>query len=456
MKKGIEFVLSLNATRFSSGIGKATEAMNVLSNKTKSLKHALTDISTTKLAIGGIVGGAVGIYANQVRQIADEYTNLNSRLKLVTDGEAELTAVRERLFQISQETGTEYAANADGYAKLARSVKNLGGVFQESLQITELVNKSLTVNGSSTEAAASFMLQFAQAMGKGKLDGDEFTAMLESNAYFANQLAKALETDMAGLLEMREAGELTANRLRTAFPKMAQAISIEFGKIAPTTGRAMTALDNVFKRIIDDANQASGGTGKVSNSILQLARTIDQNREGIINLFSFMIEMAAGATDKVVKLTSTVGNIGRSFSGWGAVFDGKLSFFEFATMDAKELNEWLIKNTKAVKETGGAAKAAGNEITAATKQAADAQKQVTKDALKEMEKMYKSYAKEVSRIQDELADHQRSAEEELREMTVIPAMPCSPVIALKPASGFANFSGKHAGASFRNRLFLRI
>ena len=41
------------------------------------------------------------------------------------------------------------------------------------------------------------------------------------------------------------------------------------------------------------------------------------------------------------KTVAAVGNIGQSFAGWDAVFDGKLSFFEFATMNAKELNTWL-------------------------------------------------------------------------------------------------------------------
>ena len=412
----IEILLSARDTGFSSGIGKATKGLHTLQGQAKSLQTTLSGLSSVKLAIGGIVGGAAGYYANQVRQIADEYTNLNSRVRLVSDSEAEFATVQELLYQISQETGTAFAGNAEAYAKLARAVKNLGGNSQEALQITELVNKSLIVNGSTSAMAAAFMLQFAQSMGKGKLDGDEFTSMLENNAYFANELAKALKTDMAGLLEMREAGELTADRLRAAFPKMAQEITDAFGKIAPTTSRAWTMLENVYKRIINDADQASGGTGKISSSVIHLAQTIDQRRDGIINLFSFMITMAAGATDKIVRLSEKIGNIGQSFSGWGAVFDGKLNFFDFATMDAKELNEWLIKNTQAAKAIADAAKMTGNDVSRSATQTANTQKKVTGDALKEMTKMYKDYAKEVDKLQGDLGDHQRSAEEELREM----------------------------------------
>ncbi|MGD9949319.1 MAG: tape measure protein [Desulfobulbus sp.] len=405
----IEAILALKDTNMSSGIGKATKGLQGLQKEAETLKIKLSGLSAMKLAIGGLAAGGTAYYANEVRKIADEYTNLNSRLKLVTDGEQELALVRERLYQISQQTGTEYAGNADSYAKLARAVKDLGGTSEETLQITELVNKSLIVNGSSSEMASSFMLQFAQALGSGVLQGDEFRAMLESNSFFAGELAKALNTNIAGLRQMSKDGELTAGTLRTAFPKMAQAINSEFSKISPTVERAMTMLGNSFKRIIDESNRASGGTKTISQSIINLAQTIDQHREGIIALFTKMIDLAS-------KTVGALGNIGQSFAGWDAVFDGKLSFFEFATMNAKELNAWLKENIKSMDETGKAAQKAGAEISQSAKQSADTQKEVTKDALKEMKKQYQDYAKEVKKLQGELADNQRSVQEELRDM----------------------------------------
>ena len=165
--------LRTNRTQM-AGLGSSTDDLAkkqvALRKDIQQTQTALGGLSLTKLGIaGGLV--ALGYYANQVRKIADEYTNLNSRLKLVTEGEDELAKVRERLYMISQETGTEYAGNADSYTKLARAVKDLGGTSEDTLQITELVNKSLIINGSTTSMASAFMLQFAQAMGSGVLQG---------------------------------------------------------------------------------------------------------------------------------------------------------------------------------------------------------------------------------------------------------------------------------------------
>ncbi|MGD9947520.1 MAG: tape measure protein [Desulfobulbus sp.] len=366
--------------------------------------------------LGALAAREVAGYANQVRKIADEYVNLNSRLKLVTDGEQDLAYVRKQLYDLSQETGTDFSANADSYAKLARAVRELGGDTDDTLQIVEMINKSLTINGSTTEMSASFMMQFAQAMGSGVLQGDEFRSMLENNSYFAAALAKELDTNIAGLRQMSKDGELTADVLRRAFPGMAKEISAEFSQIQPTVGRALTMLNNAFKSVVDESNQASGGTGKISASIIGLARTIEEHREGIVSIFSFIIDMAAGATDKVIRLGEAVGNIARSGSGWEAVFSGDLSFFEFATMNAKELNEWLKKNKKSAEEFGDTAKESSKKAADAAKESAGTMSKETKKALDEMKKKYQDYAKEIQRINADISGRTRSLYAELRDM----------------------------------------
>ena len=59
----IEILLSARDTGFSSGIGKATKGLHTLQSQAKSLQTTLSGLSSVKLAIGGIVGGAAG-YSN--------------------------------------------------------------------------------------------------------------------------------------------------------------------------------------------------------------------------------------------------------------------------------------------------------------------------------------------------------------------------------------------------------
>lgn len=468
-KKTFEFILSASAIGWQN-VNKARVGLNAFNKDVKTgnkqlqesrKQAALTTTSFSNLGrtvAGVFTGAAIIYYANKVRQVSDEYQNLNSRLKLVTDGSEDLAMVQDKLFKISQDTGTKYADNAGSYTKLAFALKDVGAQSEETLKITELVNKSLIVNGSSTAESSSFMLQFAQAMGSGVLQGDEFRAMLESNSYFAGLMAKSLGTNIAGLRQMSKEGKLTSDVLRGTFPKMAEEINTAFAKMPATTARAMTALENAFYRIVDDSNKASDGTGTIAASILELAQTIDQNRDGIVSLFTGIISLAS-------KTTVAVANIGQSLAGWAAVGDGRLSIFRFATMDAKELSTWLKQNASEVglldakiaqlkerkKEVASegyytpaaiASKKAvldgiNQEISALEKQklaisktamshdnvsaaaakSAAEQKNTVLKVTKEMTAAYQKYADEVRKIQNEIANGERSLAAQLRELT---------------------------------------
>ncbi|MFA5407424.1 MAG: hypothetical protein WC343_01475, partial [Bacilli bacterium] len=135
---------------------------------------------------------------------------------------------------------------------------------------------------------------------------------------------------------MASEGKITSGVMIEAFSTSAQTIDAEFGKMQPTISQAMTDLRTVFGRLIADSDKAGGGTNQIAIEISNLAKTIGEEREGIIELLSTMFSMAG----KVVK---AFGNIGQSIRGWSAVKRGDLGFFEFSGMNADELDDWLKK-----------------------------------------------------------------------------------------------------------------
>ena len=256
----------------------------------KDAKRTGKSIRQSFSGLGGMIGGlfvGAGIIAGVkgIVTVTDEYTNLNSRLKTVTDSSKDLAFVEKELYKQSQKTGTSYAANADSYARLSGALKDAGAKSREILGITELVNKSLIVNGSSAAEAGAFMTQFSQAMGSGVLQGDELKSILESNATFARELAKAFDTDIAGLRKMGSQGELTAEKIRKAFPKMAEEINKSFGQIELTVGRAMTEVENAFKKVVFEGNNAVGGNKRLAESIRGIARTLEENGDVFADFF---------------------------------------------------------------------------------------------------------------------------------------------------------------------------
>lgn len=416
--QNIEIHITGDASSFQKAVSDTVGKINKLETVSRGATSSMTSSFSTlgKTVVGFFAARQMASYAASITRVADQYSNINARLNLVSETTEDLLQIQDRLYQSSQETGTSYSSNADAYAKLAMSLKGLKAKSEELLRINDLVSKSLIINGSSAEESASFQLQFAQAMGSGVLQGDEFKAMLESNSYFASLLAKALGTDIAGLRKMSKEGKLTTAVLREAFPKMAEEINAAFSKIPPTTQRALAALQNAFYRIIDDSNKASGGTGKISAEILNLAATIDQNREGIVSLFSAIIAGSAEAA-------KVLGYVGGRIGEMRQAHEKSVGIIEYMLGDPQRIEQIVKYGREAVErqsvsfnENAATGAASYRQIADAAKSSADKQKNDYIKVTKEIEDKYRSMADRVKSLFDELAGEQQGLQSQLREM----------------------------------------
>ena len=294
----IEIILTAIDQSVSKTFGQVNKAMaagEAASRKygrgMDALKAPINAITSSLARLGAGLGA--GFAVTKYIQTAEAMTNVNARLKLVTSSSAELTQVQGELYAMSQKTGTSYQANADTYQKLAIGLKAAGTSSKELIGISEAVAKSLIVNGSSAGMASSFLLQFGQAMGSGVLQGEEFRAMMESNSFFGQMLAKALDTDIAGLRKMSQEGKLTTDVIRQAVPKMTEEINAAFAKMPLTIGRAMTMLANAFDNLVNGSNKASGATGKIAAAIKDFVSYLEQNG-GAIETWIVQVTTMAG------------------------------------------------------------------------------------------------------------------------------------------------------------------
>ncbi|SDO95936.1 tape measure protein [Desulforhopalus singaporensis] len=298
-----------------------------------------------QVAIGGAAltafVAAGGYAVSQFTKVADTYSLIESRLKLVTDGTEQLNRVQEKLYQSAQDTYQGYEATAGLYTGLARSTKELNISEERLLGITESLNKSMAVSGASQEAQANSMQQLNQAMFGGIVRAEEFNSVMDNTPRVLEAVADGMGVTMGELRQKMLDGKLTAELFLESFEKGAGRIDEEFSQLPLTVERATTYLGNVWESIIDGANDTSGATGSIAQSIKDLADTVEENKDGIISLFSNLIDASAW-------VIGAIANIAKSFEGWAAVVDGELGFFEFATMNAEELAVWLEKDRQGI------------------------------------------------------------------------------------------------------------
>lgn len=99
-------------------------------------------------------------------------------------------AVSNEIADIAQRSRTGIAEVADLYARLTRTGKDFGATQGEIATATETVSKALKVSGASAAETQSTLVQLGQALGSGRLQGDELRSMLENAPVVAQAMRR--------------------------------------------------------------------------------------------------------------------------------------------------------------------------------------------------------------------------------------------------------------------------
>ena len=224
----------------------------------KKVRGLNSSLGTLARRLGAVVAGYLGFQAAKAlsRQI-DAYTELNNRIRLVADSERELVGIRDQLFAISLRTRSSLSVNAQLYSRLAQASKDLGTSQADLLKVTEILNKQVLIGGSNASEARAGLIQFAQGIASGKLQGDELRSVLENLLGVQQGLIDgfkilreegtiAIDINRSNLRKLASEGVLTPELLLKALLAAADKTEERFEKVAVTIGGA---FQNLFTAI---------------------------------------------------------------------------------------------------------------------------------------------------------------------------------------------------------------
>jgi len=239
------------------------------------------DVLTARL---NQVAVAVKLYAAamavvKAAQMADEMRMLSARVE-VAAGSVQTGAEAMRALQdISTRTQTSMQGNVEVFARLNQSMIQMGGTQADTLQLTELLGKAIKVSGASAVEAKSAMLQFGQALGSGKLAGDEFKSLMENAPYLMRQLADGIGVPVGALKNLSEKGKLTSDVVVNALSKAASQIDQDFQKFPQTIDAAMTMAGDAAKRAAEKLDDMTGTSAILAGATKGLGTVLDKLAE---------------------------------------------------------------------------------------------------------------------------------------------------------------------------------
>lgn len=286
-------------------------------------------------------------------QMADDTRLLAARVQVAAGSLEQASAAMAELQRISTRTQTSIEASATVFTRLNSSIKQMGGTQSDTLRITELLGMAVKVSGASAAESASAMTQFGQALGSGKLAGDELRSLLENAPYLMQQLANGLGVPIGALKGLGEQGKLTADVVVTALGKAATTIEADFRRMPQTLAGAFAVATDAAARANEAFDAMTGGSAALTGVT-----------KGLGDVLDMLASQFKGATTEADKLSR-----GDTIKTWASATTYALSF----VADAADFVVRGFRQTGlAIYETAMAAKAAaGGELKEAGERMVD-------------------------------------------------------------------------------------
>ncbi|WP_394904306.1 tape measure protein [Clostridioides difficile] len=229
-------------TRIEQKIGKADEQQRKFNNKIRQGSEAGSLLVSKLKSIAGIYIGIKGI--ESITKAADTIASTKARLNLMNDGLQTTDQLNKMIYLSAQSARASYADTAAQVAKLGILAGDAFGSSAEVIKFTELMNKAFVIGGTSANEASAAMYQLTQAMGAGKLQGDEFRSIMENAPLLATKIADAMGKTKDQLKELSSSGAITADVIRNALFKASDEIEKKFASMPITFSQALTMMKN--------------------------------------------------------------------------------------------------------------------------------------------------------------------------------------------------------------------
>lgn len=230
----------------------------------KNAKTATSGLDKLTSGVKRLAGAYIGMQGLQtVLDISDELTLTQGKLANLTD---DVEGFMDRVYQMSQNTRTDYLDNASQIAKMWMNTEGKAGIFDTEdkiLQFFETVNKGFQLGGSGVREINASLYQMTQAMSSGRLQGDELRSMMENAPYLMTKVTEKvnewynagkpveeqMEITKGKLKELAAEGKITTQVFTDAVLASTEEIREEFEKLNPTWEGVLTTLKNQLEYI---------------------------------------------------------------------------------------------------------------------------------------------------------------------------------------------------------------
>ena len=337
----------------------ATRALQGVQNKTNALQKSFGGLRT---AIGGI---GVTLLAKNAITTAANFDKLNLRLSLLTKNSADFAESQKIAAEAQKTFGLSTLEALEGVTNITARLAPLGSSVEDIKTVFFGFNTAAKLAGASAQESSNAFRQLAQALGSGRLAGDEFRSVSEQVPTVLAPIAEELGVNIGQLKEFAAQGKLQSDVVLRALKRVGNEGSEflqELLKNDPT---------QVFKNLSNETENLSRAFGEslmpvvmpVIKGLTELTKQITAFVNSPVGKTSLIFTGIAFAA-KAAAVSLVAAKVAFIAAGGGAVILAAalnaLPFIALATAIGA-VTTAIIKQTKERKKLNDLVKAGGEE-----------------------------------------------------------------------------------------------
>lgn len=271
---------------------QAERNVSSLKESIESLKDSLTGSFIIGSIFGDMIFNAIEEIASipsKLIKASDAYSGIMARLNLVAGGQEQAIALNEQIYQSALRARGPYDVMADSVSKIAMTAKEAFPDPRTVVPFMENIQKLFNIGGTDIERQKDALLQLTQALGSGKLQGDELRSIAEAAPLIEKYIADYMGVSMGEIKQLGADGEITAEIIKNAILGATDEINKQFETIPMKWEDIWTniqsRISHAFQPVYVEINKlANSSLAKSFANNLVAAATIGANAiNGLIN-----------------------------------------------------------------------------------------------------------------------------------------------------------------------------
>lgn len=256
---------------FTQGMSQASTSaereMRRVENSVVSANGAIKSLATTAAASFSVA---------QISNYADEFINLQNRLKLVTGSTQELTQATKDTYAIAQATAGSWDSTVQVYQRFAQNAKTLGINLSQVASLTDTVSKAIAISGGTAASSEAALVQFGQALSSGVLRGEEFNSIAEQAGGLRDAIARGLNLSAGDLRKWAADGKLTTDIVIKALQESKVSVDDLFNKTDFTGAQGFKKLSTASTLYVGELSKSTGASKAMYDSLSYLSENLEK------------------------------------------------------------------------------------------------------------------------------------------------------------------------------------